>query len=419
MKNKKNSSLKKSGKKPVLNKKVEKNKLTQTLAPKGEEAIPKNSELSTETAEATPMPPIAPMTSEIAETPPTVDFSKAFTLENDTLQKRTAEQIGSDSEYPPVERMFKSENELTELVLNNAKILFGENAVIVDFTGKTDENKIFPNKFLFDVKDLANPKFYIIETLLSKQTLGYLFAIITHFFALFKTYNARVEFIAKVWQMAEKCEGTMNELEERIGGKSKFYDFTSNAIKRKPTILLVMDNDRQELTLFTETYEETWGKSVKPVIIRKFRTDDEIIYTMTPDFTGVWKDAGKKREKDNTVYTEEHHFKQSSETVKIIYETIKTELLKKDNTIEFRVKKFYISVRKGRNLAFFHLKKKIKLVIMLDETVVRKELKYHTIKSLPESVQKFWNGKCCEIIIENSGHLNEVINLLKKLIAQV
>ena len=108
----------------------------------------------------------------------------------------------------------------------------------------------------------------------------------------------------------------------------------------------------------------------------------------------------------------------TSETVRSIYSEIKTALLDADDTIEFNAKKIYISVRKNKNLAFFHLRKKISLVVMSAEDFTRTQIKHHEIKSLPASVQKFWNGSCCTIVIENSVNLDEVINLLKKMIAK-
>jgi len=56
---------------------------------------------------------------------------------------------------------------------------------------------------------------------------------------------------------------------------------------------------------------------------------------------------------------------------------------------------------------------------MNPEDDTRENIKHHVIKSLPVSVQKFWNGASCTIIIENSVNLDEVIDLLKKMIGKV
>ena len=53
---------------------------------------------------------------------------------------------------------------------------------------------------------------------------------------------------------------------------------------------------------------------------------------------------------------------------------------------------------------------------MNPEDITRELIQHHRIKSLPASVQKFWNGECCTIVVENSDNLNEVIELLKMVI---
>jgi hypothetical protein len=55
---------------------------------------------------------------------------------------------------------------------------------------------------------------------------------------------------------------------------------------------------------------------------------------------------------------------------------------------------------------------------MLEEKLVRKIVKHHEVKSLPPSVQKFWNGKSTGLIISSTDYLREIIEVLKKLIKQ-
>ena len=115
--------------------------------------------------------------------------------------------------------------------------------------------------------------------------------------------------------------------------------------------------------------------------------------------------------------TEEDHLKGVSEAVKGIYMKIKTELLKEDSSLQFNPKSIYISIRKDRNLAFFHLRKQsIYLVVMCAEKQVRKTVKHHVVKTLPDSVKKFWNGESTGIVIERADNVQEIIGLLKKVI---
>jgi predicted transport protein len=97
---------------------------------------------------------------------------------------------------------------------------------------------------------------------------------------------------------------------------------------------------------------------------------------------------------------------------------MQADLLKVDKGLQFNPQTYYISLRKDRNLAFFHFSgKRISLVVKNPEKNTRKQIKHHEVKTLTEKVQKFWNGPSCTIVIENDNHLNEVITLLKKMIA--
>jgi hypothetical protein len=55
-------------------------------------------------------------------------------------------------------------------------------------------------------------------------------------------------------------------------------------------------------------------------------------------------------------------------------------------------------------------------VVKYPEKETRKLIKKHEVRALKESIQKFWGGTACSIILENSMNIQEVIALLKKLI---
>ena len=194
-------------------------------------------------------------------------------------------------------------------------------------------------------------------------------------------------------------------------------EFLSTLLDNRSFVLLITAGEKSELSLYGETYTETWGKMLKTLIIRKYSNGEETTYSMSPVFADLFKNDKSKSEVIKC--SEADHLLAVSETVRSIYTEIKTALLEADNSIEFNAKKIYISVRKSKNLAFFHLRKKISLVVMNPEEDTRENIMHHVIKSLPASVQKFWNGSCCTIIIENSVNLDEVINLLKKIIGKV
>jgi len=337
----------------------------------------------------------------------TANFS-AFILKDDSLEPTTNENY---SEL--IEKKFKSKNELEQLVLTSSKTLFGQQSLTIQ--DKETQSEFFPDKILFDFKEAEKPRMYLMEVALSTQNFGNMYARITHFIASLKNKNRQNDFLLKLCDIIEASKEQKQELQSLIKDK-EISEFLSEAMDNKPAILLIMDDDKNDLKLMQETYTETWGKMVKQILIKKHSMDKDTIYTVSPAFADIWKNEKNKKE-EIVKSTEEDHLNAVSENIRNIYNEIKDALLKDDDSIEFNAKKFYISVRKNKNLAFFHLRRKnIDLVLMNTEEDTRKNIKKHRIKTLTASVQKFWNGACCTIVIENTDNLNEVIDLLKMVV---
>jgi predicted transport protein len=315
----------------------------------------------------------------------------------------------------PVEIKFKSEKELEQLILINSKTFFSEHTLF--FKDKNEvRDEQFPDKFLLDFSNPEKPRIYLIEVILPELRFGQYFVRITHFLALLRNKNNHEELLRKLCEIINSNKELRKELMTLIPKGIENSVFISSLLVNRPLVLLISSGEQSELPLLIETYTETWGKMLKTLIIRKYSDEGKDLYPTTPAFADLLKNDKSKTEVVKS--TEEDHLNATSETVRNIYNEIKTALLKADNSIEFNVKKIYISVRKNKNLAFFHLRKKISLVVMCPEEDTRKQIKHHEIKTLPASVQKFWNGPSCTIIIENSANLAEVINLLKKMIAK-
>jgi predicted transport protein len=321
----------------------------------------------------------------------------------------------TDKKPEPVEIKFKSDQELEQLILVNSKTFFGEDSLF--FKDKNEvRNEHFPDKFLLDFSNSEKPRIYLIEVILPEQSFGQSFVRITHFFALLRNKKNHEELIWKLFEIINSNKELKRELQTHTPKDIEIPEFLATLLDNRPLVLLITDGEKSELSLLVETYIETWGKMLKTLIIRKYSDEGSEVYPTSPAFADLLKnDKGKP---EVVKCTEEDHLNTTSETVRNIYNEIKTALLNADDSIEFRAKKIYISVRKNKNLAFFHLRKKISLVVMSAEDFTRTQIKHHEIKSLPASVQKFWNGPSCTIIIENSANLAEVINLLKKMIAK-
>jgi predicted transport protein len=239
----------------------------------------------------------------------------------------------------------------------------------------------------------------------------------TDFFGYFQNAEELSKFGLVLAEGIEKSKGLKKALKEK-GGDKEIAEIIGEMLKRKPNVLMVMDEYRQELPMFLKAYTETWGEMVKPVEMKKYASNGDILVTVKPDFASLHN--GKKPKADFVAKkTEQAHLETVSPIVKEVYEKIKTELLKQDKGLIFNVQQNYISMKKNRNLAFFHLRKKnLYLVVMCAEKEVRKVVKHNVIKTLPPSVQKFWNGDSTGIRIEQASNLTEVINLLKKVIKE-
>ena len=340
---------------------------------------------------------------------------KDVTTENETSLPSSSPDDNTTNKTEAVEIKFNSEKELEQFVIINSKSFFGENALL--FNDKNEvRNERFPDKFLIDFSNSEKPRIYLIEVALPELSFGQCFVRITHFFALLRNKKNHEELIWKLYEVINSNKEQKKELQTRIPQDVEIPAFLATLLENRPLVLLITSGEKSELPAFVETYTDTWGKMFKSIIIKKYDNDGEAIYPMNPVFADLMKNEKSKPEVVKC--TEEDHLKACSESSRNVYNEIKEALLQADSSIEFNAKKIYISVRKNKNLAFFHLRKKISLVVMSEEDYTRMQIKHHEIKSLPASVQKFWNGACCTIVIENTNNLNEVISLLKKMIAK-
>jgi predicted transport protein len=318
-----------------------------------------------------------------------------------------------------VEKKFKSELELTEIAFSNTKILFGEQVIVLNYTDKNPvvfPGCLLPYGLLFDLREAQQPKLYIIEATLEKNDLAELLKKMTQLFHFFKNQENNRLFAETLENAMHKNIGWRNKLKPAFENKTS-AEFFQQLLLRKPTVLLITDSFKEELKPFMETYTETWGKMVKPILFQKFTLNGDMIFTIAPSFAEL---NSKSKPRDEKVKaTEEDHLEVISESVKELYLYIKGELLNFNSSLEFRAKKHYISLRKDRNLAFFQLgKRKMTIVIANPEKDTRANLKHHAIRTLADSAKKFWNGNehCFTVVIEKMENMDEIMNMLKKLI---
>lgn len=346
-----------------------------------------------------------------------IDLSNAYILDTDSLLLQITESLlnSNEEEFTAIERKIKSKKELEQIILQNGKMLFGRDTILIDT--RVDVSGFYiPDAILFDFKDQRKPKCYLIETMLSKQTFyGYLFKRIAVLLAQLNNKDTRCPFIELICKMVNKNYHFKKKLKALIG-EEDVLEFVKRALVSKPPILLITDDTIQELPETMQVFYDTWGKLVKPMVMRTFSINRETMCSLSPVFADIdkGKDKGKVLKS-----TEEDHLKDASDAIRDSYSMIKSELLKEDKEIEFNPKQYYVSIRKNKNVAFIHIgRKKISLVVMNPEDETKKDILHHEIKTLTEKVQQFWNGSSCTVVIENTDNLEEVINLLKKLVAK-
>lgn len=344
-----------------------------------------------------------------------INFRNLYLLNGNTLLPLAPEYLNS---YSPAEKNFRSAKELEELVLGNSKTLFGQHTFLVTFEKKDGAlfgNDFVPSGFMLDVGNPAKPRVYILDIMLAKQSFfGYVFPRITKFFSLLKSE----ENIEKLCELIGKDKEFKKVLQVNVeSGDTLTY--LKNAITGKPIILLVMDSEMKEMPEVMETYSETWQR-VKLILLQKYASNGNTFLTMHSPFNLANRVNHKERViREKITYTEERHLERTSDDMRAVYAKLKSDIQKIDAEVKFNPQKYYISLHKNRNLAFFHFKrKKISIVVMTTDKDARKVVIHHKVKTLAASVQKFWNGSSCAVDIENVKHLNEITSLLKKLIAE-
>jgi predicted transport protein len=322
---------------------------------------------------------------------------------------------------------FEKEAEFEREIVQNAKLFFGPKSIIIDAKRKIETKTLgnsVPDGFLFDLSDKENPEFYIIEVELARHNFyDHIFPQITKFFGFYKNQKNQGELVEKIFTFINNDEELRKEFKKYLGER-EVYKFLKDTVEQSQNILLILDDEKKELPEIMDTYSETWGKMVKLTFIKKFVHQDEVIYSMDPEFENI-EFADIDKEKDlpsdgdslETEYTEAYHLEGVSENVREVYNELRAHVIGVRPDIIINPKKYYISIRKERNIAFFLFsKKKMRLVVMQSEAQTRAEVKHHTLKILTPKVQKFWNGPSCAIILDKPENLNEIKSILTNLI---
>jgi len=165
----------------------------------------------------------------------------------------------------------------------------------------------------------------------------------------------------------------------------------------------------------TETYTDTWGKSVRKLILKSFVCDEKQIYLLNPDFQSLeFVEEGEKPD-SIAIYSEGFHLEDADQKIVDAYNRTKASVTAIDPVIRANPQKYYISLRGRRNFAFIKpLKHKMNIVIMLPIEEGKDIIKAHKVSELSEGIQRFYSGPCFNASVESPEKLEEVIKALAK-----
>jgi predicted transport protein len=331
--------------------------------------------------------------------------------------------IGNGRRYTQFE--YATERDFEEEIVASSKMLFGKNTIYINAKKKVDSKSLggaVPDGFFFDFGDSTDPQFYVVEVELSSHSFyNHVFPQITKFFAFFKNTKLQKSLVDKIFSVINTDDALRNDFKKYLG-QLEIYKFLSDIIESSQNILLIADGPIVELPEITDTYTDTWGKMVRYLEVRKYQSGTDTIYTITPDFEtlqyeGGVEEAGVETEDDQPIYHESYHLEGVSQNSVEIYNQVKAVAMRVDNSLVFNPQKYYISIRAGKNIAFIKVRnKKIRLIVMMPEEEIRKCVKHHSVAALSAPVQKFYNGPCAAVDIQNPEHMDEIEAVILKMI---
>lgn len=310
---------------------------------------------------------------------------------------------------------FTKEEDFEKEVVNNAKLFFGEKTIYIDAKKKmeTKIGNVIPDGFLFDLTNIDDPAFYIVEVELSKHSFyEHIFPQITKFIGFINSQNYDA-LITKIWEEVQED----SSLKAQFCNIKELYKFIKDTMTNNSNILLVIDELKPELNEMNSVYQE-WNRLVKQICIKKHKNKSEIMYDVEPEFRDI-EDTYLSEDVELQTTNEDFHLANKNDVVKCIYEKIKTQLSKYNNNLVFNPQKYYISIKSSTNFAFLKFRKqKIRIVVDMPFEKVQTMIKNNPVQELSESVQKFYfhrTNSCCAIIVNDTQHLDEIIELLKKI----
>ena len=212
------------------------------------------------------------------------------------------------------EIFFKKERDFEREIFENYKLLFGQKTILIDAKMKIESKSLggsIPDGFLFDFSDRNQPKFYLIEIeLAAHDFFGHIFPQITKFFAFFTNLDKRQKLTRKIYELVDSDKELRSEFKKYIG-RQEIFKSVNDAIESSQNILIVIDSEKPEISEIEETYTDTWGKMVRCIVMKKFASASNEIFSVEPDFEILDMVGDEKAIKESEAYDEGASYKRT------------------------------------------------------------------------------------------------------------
>ena len=323
--------------------------------------------------------------------------------------------VYNDQKY--LEYKYKKEEDYENDIFEKSSTFFGNKSVLINSKKLIESTALggtIPDGFLFDFADKSNPNFYLIEVELATHDFyNHIFPQITKFFAFFKNPSSQKNLVEKLFNIINNDSKIKKQFQKHIGEQEEIYKYLSDLIDSSQNILLIIDNDKAELPEIVDTYTDTWGKFVKIIRIKRYSSNDDVIFHMNPDFENIEFIESVPSKDEDIQFTEKYHLDNVETNVVEIFEEIKEKLEKYNSSVIFNPKKYYISVKLEKNIAYLWFrKKKIRILMMDSVEKLSEKITKHEVFRLSESLQDVYNGLCAAVDVDNTSHLDEVISYM-------
>jgi hypothetical protein len=182
-----------------------------------------------------------------------------------------------------VEKKFVNEADFERLIVNNYKMLFGKNTLLIDSKRKVATQSLggaIPDFYLLNLNDPQSPDFYLVEVELSSHDFyRHIFPQITKYFAFFKNQGSHDDLLKKLHDLISTDEILNDEFKQKSGA-DEIYKYLKDMLDNSQNILIILDNEIAQLPEVVGTYTETWGKNVKTMFLKEYTHNDESIYML-------------------------------------------------------------------------------------------------------------------------------------------